>query len=229
MQSHPRNTAEVIRNLFCEMESTVTAYDPIKGPINIKEARQHIGAEGPVSGTSTFPAGIGLWRTEKPFGKEPEHFPRSPIMILGHNWGAVHELKDAHDLGCDHPLDRRTWKYLRLYLKAAKVSEADCFFTNVLVGLQPLQAVGRMNANSDFTKQCRAFLHKQIDIVKPRLVVILGGEAEDQYRKSKCITPFVKVLHPSYVCRHYPEGMREQQVAGQAAKIRKALDDLSED
>lgn len=228
MQDHTGSVAEVIRVLYREMESIVTAYDPIRGPINIMEARKNIRKEGPVNGTSTFPAGIGLWRTEEPFGKAPEHFPRSPIMILGHNWGAVHELEDSYEHGCDYPLDGRTWKYLRLYLKAAKVCKTDCFFTNALVGLQPCHAIGRMKASREFTKQCRAFLCKQIEIVKPRLVVILGGAAEDQYRRSKCATQSVKVFHPSYVCRHFREGMRDRQVEEQAAKIRRSLDDLIE-
>ena len=128
MQDHTGSVAEVIRVLYREMESIVTAYDPIRGPINIMEARKNIRKEGPVNGTSTFPAGIGLWRTEEPFGKAPEHFPRSPIMILGHNWGAVHELEDSYEHGCDYPLDGRTWKYLRLYLKAAKVCRNRLLF-----------------------------------------------------------------------------------------------------
>jgi hypothetical protein len=234
MEEQPEKTEVVIDRLFREMESTVTAYGP--GAIQIEAERIRIGAKRFVGGTSFFPAGIGLWREDHPHGPAPEYFPRSPIMILGHNWGAVHELAGAHALGWDGRADGSfgpTWNYLRRYLEAAKhlkadkVDETDCFFTNVFVGLQPCQAVGRMNAGRKFKKQCRAFLCKQIEIVKPRLVATLGAEAREQYAISRCTIQSVALLHPSYVSRHYPAGRRDLKAAGEGAKLGAKLDTLN--
>jgi hypothetical protein len=185
-----------------------------------------------VDGTSIFPAGIGLWRGGQPGGKAPIYFPRSPIMILLHNWGAVHELAVAHTLRWDGRADGRfgpTWNYLLRFLEASDVNQMQCFFTNVFVGLQPDQAVGRMNAGREFRRQCRAFLCKQIEIVRPRLVATLGSEPRDQCRmgKSQCPISSVALLHPSYVSRHYPVSERASIVAMESAKLRAALDALN--
>jgi hypothetical protein len=147
-------------------------------------------------------------------------------MILGHNWGAVHEFADAHRVGSD-PMNGPTWRCLQLYLESANVCTIDCFFTNIFVGLQPDRSQGRMNASEEFKTQCRAFLFKQIDIVKPRLVAILGQDAANQYHQSGCPTPSVDLRHPGWVCAGYNAGTCDLNVAEAAARLRGALDDLN--
>jgi hypothetical protein len=233
MEEQPEKTEVVIDRLFREMESTVTAYGT--GAIQIEAERIRIGAERFVDGTSFFPAGIGLWRGDKPHGPAPEYFPQSPIMILGHNWGRARALAVAHRLGWDGRPDGSfgpTWRCLRGYLKAAKhlkadkVDETDCFFTNVFVGLQPRHAVGGMAVTEEFESQCRAFLCKQIEIVKPRLVAILGQDAAPQYRLSGCPTPSVELVHPYFACAGFNAGSCESIVAREGAKLGAALNGL---
>jgi len=98
----------------------------------------------------------------------------------------------------------------------------------VLVGLQPDQAFGGMRAGREFPKQCRAFLCKQIEIVKPCFVVLLGRESADQYRMSRCTIPSLQLLHPSYVARHFPVPMRPAIVADEAAKLSSKVNALPE-
>jgi uracil-DNA glycosylase family 4 len=150
-------------------------------------------------------------------------------MILGHNWGTVRELKVAHARGWDGRANGcfgPSWRGILLYLKVAEVGETDCFFTNLLVGLQPRHATGRMVVTDEFESQCRAFLCKQIEIVRPRLVATLGKFAADQFRRSECPTPSVALIHPGYACAPYNAGRCESIVKMDGAKLRAALNAL---
>jgi hypothetical protein len=215
MGEQPEKTESVVGKLFEEMETTVTAYCPGAVKVGLR-----------VEGTSFFPAGIGLWRDSEPRGKAPIDFPKFPIMILGHNWGTVRELKQAHRNGTDGMLSP-SWKCLLRYLGAAEVDPEDCFFTNVFVGLQPEKSKGKMCASEEFKTQCRAFLHKQIETVKPRLVATLGADAADQYRQSGCPTA-VELVHPGHACAGYTsQEDRENIIKNEAKKLRDALDLLN--
>lgn len=223
MHEHPAETEVVIGKLLNAMKSTVTAYS--EGARKVEAELEKIGVQRFVNGTSFFPVGKGLWRGERPGGDVPFSFPQSPIMILGHNWGAVHELAVAHENETDG-MNGNTWRILRRYLAVAGVCESDCFFTNVLVALQPDRSMGSMKAGREFPKQCRSFLCEQIEIVKPRLVATLGSYAADQYRRAKCAKPFVPLIHPSYVCRHFKAERHKDIIKQEADKLSKALFDL---
>lgn len=215
MKVQDEKTSVVVNKLFQEMKDTVTAYGPGAVQVGLR-----------VEGTSFFPAGIGLWRGSEPHGIAPADFPRSPILILGHNWGTVAELERTFRRGIDN-MNLPAWRCLPCYLEGSRVDKMDCFFTNVLVGLQPTLANGRMLATEEFYKECRTFLCKQIRIVKPRLVAILGQDAAKQYRKSGCLTPFVELDHPSSACAGYNAKERVAIIAEQARKLRNALEALN--
>jgi hypothetical protein len=165
-----QETEFVMRELFDAIESTVTAY----GPGALKVARR-------VGGTAFFPGGIGLWRGLEPSGQVPRYFPESPIMFLGHNFDKVAVLEKSYSRGIER-MDGPTWLVLRRYLQMAKVDEADCFFTNVFVGLQPKRSIGTMVADDEYRRKCRVFLQKQIDRVRPRFVATLGKHAAEPIR-----------------------------------------------
>jgi hypothetical protein len=215
MQEKAMETADVVANLFTQMEATVSAY----GPAAIKLTKR-------IEGTAFFPGGIGLWQTLKPRGTAPLLFPGAPIMVLGHNFDKVSGFEASRRNGIE-PMERGTWLILRRYLQAARVDETDCFFTNVFVGLQPFKAIGEMKAGDLYEEQCRKFLANQIEIVKPRLVATLGKPATTQYALSGIKVPSVSLNHPSYACMKGP-GTKEcsEIVVSEGAKLRKALDDL---
>jgi uracil-DNA glycosylase family 4 len=212
LEAQTRETAVVVADLFTKMESTVDAY----GPGAIKVTRR-------VEGTAFFPGGIGLWRTLEPWGVAPLLFPRSPLMILGHNFDKVAGLEASSQRGIEL-MNGATWKILRRYLEAAMVEPSDCFFTNVFVGLQPIKATGPMMASEKYEEQCRTFLHEQIKIVRPFLVVTLGVPAAEQYNLSGCIAPVVSLDHPYYA---YAKGCHSKEctaiVAHNASKLKGAL------
>jgi hypothetical protein len=118
-------------------------------------------------------------------------------MILGHNFDKVAGLEASWVRGVE-VMGGATWLILLRYLEAAKVNKLDCFFSNVFVGLQPVKSPGKVIARKEYLEQCRAFLHQQIARVKPRLVATLGIPADEQYRLSGCLTPYVPLAHPMY-------------------------------
>jgi hypothetical protein len=215
MEEQAEETYAVVADLFNEMETTVTAYGP--GAVRVHRR---------VDGTAFFPGGIGLWRGTQPHGAAPPHFPFHPIMILGHNFDKVAGLEASWVRGIEL-MQGATWLVLRRYLEAATVDETECFFTNVFVGLQPIKSPGKVIAEEEYFVQCRAFLHRQIARVKPRLVATLGIPAEHQYRLSGCQTPFVSLAHPMYPFTLGRNGEKcAAIVASEAAKLRDALDVL---
>lgn len=215
MDQQPELTTTVVTGLFEKMESAVTAY----GPGAVKVHRR-------VDGTAFFPGGIGLWRGLEPHGAAPLCFPPRPIMILGHNFDKVAGLEASWLRGIER-MNGATWLILQRYLDSASVDRSKCFFTNVFVGLQPVKSAGKMKADEEYYAQCRAFLQQQIARVKPRLVATLGIPAKEQYLLSGCKTPHVVLTHPMYP---FTLGRNSQKcaavVAMEAAKLRKALDDL---
>jgi hypothetical protein len=209
-------TTIVVGDLFTKMESSVTAY----GSGAVKVHRR-------VDGTAFFPGGIGLWQGIEPHGDAPSNFPRRPIMILGHNFDKIAGLEASHMRGVE-VMGGATWLILRRYLDVAKVDKTDCFFTNVLVGLQPIKSTGEMIADDKYYEQCRAFLRYQIARIKPRLVATLGKPAKEQYLLSGCGCPHIALAHPMYP---FTLGRNGEKCAGivahEATKLRTALDALA--
>ena len=216
MKEQLEATAVVAADLFKKMESTVTAY----GPGAVKVHRR-------VNGTAFFPGGIGLWRGLEPNGDTPPNFPRCPIMILGHNFDKVAGL-DASCVRGIELMEGATWVILRRYLEKADIDMRDCFFTNVLVGLQPLKSPGKMIADERYYEQCRTFLQCQIERVKPRLVATLGIPAGEQYLLSGCRTHHVALTHPMYPFTLGRNGSKcAEIVSREAAKLKNALASLT--
>ena len=80
-------------------------------------------------------------------------------------------------------------------LASADVDLTKCFFTNVLMGLQPERATGKMPAVAGYKTECRAFLRKQIEIVEPSVVITLGRDA--QTISAGIIPRDANIRHPS--------------------------------
>jgi hypothetical protein len=199
-----------ITELFAAMRSTVTDYS--EGALEVTDE---------VDGTAFFPGGSGLWRGMMPHGLLPGRFPSSPIMILGHNFDSV----KGHEKSCARGIERMdqgTWKFLLCYLDKAQICPSDCFFTNVFVALQPKRATGGLRASDDFKAECRSFLGVQVRLVKPRLLVLLGKEAQRQYSLAECNIPSVAVRHPGSL-QYQKAEQREAIISQQVELLRKAL------
>lgn len=136
-------------------------------------------------GTAAFAAGAGLWRP--PGTDDLPDFPYGGLMVLGHNLDTETGYRNALDAGVSHgdpsvPGHRMmsTWAGPYKLLDRAGVKRTDFFFTNVFVGLMKGDSnVGKFTrqANAEYTAWRRQFLAYQVDVMRPRAVLVLGTHA----------------------------------------------------
>lgn len=176
----------VIQKLLDTMHDTVTEYDPTvpAPPSKVSDL---------IQGTAFFPGGTGLWRGSERFGKLPEYFPNGPVMLVGHNFDSIDAFKRSRENGGE--VKGQFWQKLRSILDAAGLQPEKCFFTNALMGFKPGSATGRMPGGRQYREQCRRFLRKQVEIVRPTAVIALGNDAHSFVSQGG--ERFVRILHPS--------------------------------
>ncbi|MEQ1949669.1 MAG: uracil-DNA glycosylase family protein [Bryobacteraceae bacterium] len=202
----------MIQQLLDEMKSLVHSYHP--------STRQTGGSIAElIPGTAFFPGGTGLWRGDDPFGELPDHFPEHSVMFVAHNFDSIR----AHDAAKIKGGEARSffWQTLLAYLECAGVRPQQAFFTNALMGLKAGSATGDMPTVPGYEDECRQFLVRQIEIVKPSVIVALGQKAGKRVRAARPAAPSVVLLHPS-ARELKPRVTRQKMIAVQA----KALSDL---
>jgi DNA polymerase len=139
------------------------------------------------------------------FGQGSE---KAQIMFIGEAPGA-----DEDRLGA--PFVGRCGKLLDKMLEAIGIKRDDCFITNVL----PWRPPGNRAPTDEEIAICLPFLVRQIELIKPKYIVLLGGialktvmDTDDTISRSRgkwmeyCITDDYKVnviatYHPSYLLR----------------------------
>jgi hypothetical protein len=178
-----------LRQMRSRMDELVVSYGTRDGSLRIA---------GSIEGTAFYPGGAGLWRGREPLGALPERFPQSPIMLLGHNFDSVTGYQKSLKRGIER-MNGPTWRYLLRYLDDAGIPPQECFFTNALMGLQPISARGKFCVSPEFRAECREFLKWQIRFVAPSLVVVLGNDALTEFRQAGIKAPHVAVRHPMSV------------------------------
>ena len=194
----PRLSVDVIRQLLGEMERLVVTYPD-------KVERTGLTLDELIAGTAFFPGGSGLWRGRISGGPLPEQFPEKPVMFVAHNFGNLASLQKAiREKGEAHSAFENLWTNLLEFLRhAGPLAPAESFFTNALMGLKPDDRSGKMPSCEAYEPQCLHFLARQAQIVDPRAVVILGGDAATFWRRAKRLYPFlgailsVEIMHPS--------------------------------
>lgn len=92
--------------------------------------------------------------------------PDSKIMLIGEAPGA-----DEDRMGL--PFVGRSGQLLDKMLKAIHIDRTKCYITNVL----PWRPPGNRTPTSGEIAVCLPFLKKQIDIINPDVIMILGGSA----------------------------------------------------
>jgi uracil-DNA glycosylase family 4 len=205
-----QRSADVIDELLDAMNAIVKDYGILP--------RTGASRDELIAGTACFPGGSGLWRGADAFGPLPDFFPESPIMFVAHNFDSENAYRRSRSRGTEL-VHAGFWKNLRAYLDGAGVSPERCFFSNVLMGLQPGSAVGRMPASKTFATECRRFLERQIEIVKPGIIATLGAEAKSELAKINCGIEKVNLVHPSA----RPFQLTEAVIKTQAETLRRAL------
>jgi hypothetical protein len=111
--------------------------------------------------------------------------PIGKVMVVGHNFDSEVHYRQSLAQGYE-PVNLGAWGSLRKALLAWGIPLEDCFFTNAYMGLKAdvnlstgkNESSGRFPGadNHSFVYRCRAFLLKQIQMQKPRLMLTLGKE-----------------------------------------------------
>ncbi|TWI44868.1 uracil DNA glycosylase superfamily protein [Pseudoduganella flava] len=124
-----------------------------------------------VRGTAFFPGGSGFW--------EPEQEQGLPdVMVVGQDFSTKSEHQ-AMLAGLASDVDSATWRNFLKLAKAASLDLQSCFFTNAIMGLRKGGSCtgpnpGYVRRNKDFVAATHDFLLEQVQVVRPRLIVILG-------------------------------------------------------
>jgi DNA polymerase len=149
----------------------------------------------------------GLGRTKIVFGVGN---PRADLLFVGEAPGADEDAQGEPFVG-------RAGQLLTKIIEAIGLKRDDVFIANVLKCRPP----GNRNPEPDEVEQCEPFLLRQIDVVKPKVIVALGKFAaqcllktndpitrlrgrEFQYRDAILMPTY----HPAYLLRT-PSAKRE--------------------
>ena len=131
----------------------------------------------PIVGTAFFPGGYGLWN---PTGALPlPPFPVNGVMVPGHDFHSETGYEASVARGHESST-QPTWRNLLPVLQRAGISPAECFFTNVFMGLRAGRATtGEFPGarNAIFVAHCKDFLMSQISVQRPSLIITLGTKA----------------------------------------------------
>ena len=92
--------------------------------------------------------------------------PRAEVMIIGEAPGADEDRRGEPFVG-------RSGRLLDKMLQAIAIQREDCFITNIL----PWRPPGNRTPTEGEVAVCLPFLHRQIELIKPRVLLLLGGSA----------------------------------------------------
>jgi uracil-DNA glycosylase len=136
--------------------------------------------------------------------------PKARLMFVGEAPGEDEDKKGEPFVG-------RAGQLLTKIIEAIGMKREDVFIANVLKCRPP----GNRNPEPDEVEQCEPFLHRQIDVVKPKVIVALGKFAAQCLLKTNApITRLrgqefkyrdailMPTYHPAYLLRT-PSAKRE--------------------
>ena len=134
----------------------------------------------------------------------------SPLMFVGEAPGA-----DEDEQG--EPFVGKAGQLLTKIIQATGLSRADVYIANILKCRPdtPGQSTGNRKPTSDEMATCIPYLHEQIDLIRPKVIVALGATAvEGLLGKTVGITklrgnwqmyrgtPLMPTYHPAYLLRN---------------------------
>jgi uracil-DNA glycosylase len=148
-----------------------------------------------------------LGRTQVVFGVGNPH---AELMFVGEAPGGDEDIQGIPFVG-------RAGQLLTKIIEAIELKREDVYIANVIKCRPP----GNRNPEPDEVQQCEPFLFRQIDVIKPKVIVALGKFAAQtllrteepisklrgrqfDYRGAKLIPTF----HPAYLLRN-PSSKRE--------------------
>jgi uracil-DNA glycosylase len=128
-----------------------------------------------------------LWQGAK-HGIPGEGPLNATVVFVGQNPGA-----DEDEVG--RPFVGRAGKYLTKTLAEFGIKRDDVYITNIVKHTSPRNR----KPYSDEVEACLPYLITQINIIKPKIVVLLGASAKGTPRVEGI--EYVEVIHPSAAMR----------------------------
>jgi len=125
---------------------------------------------GEIKGTAFFPGGVGT------IDNSEDLFSRK-IMILGQDFDCETNFNESVKRGFEDIKGNPTWRNILKLLKECQIKIDECFFTNAILGIRKgSEGTGKSPAFQDlnFIDYCRSFFIKQVELQKPRLIIVLG-------------------------------------------------------
>lgn len=137
-----------------------------------------------LAGQGFFPGGDGLWRDDSQLDMPSRGLlPSGGIVFVGNDFGTLKTYAALKQRGYENP---PTWRNVKERARRANLPTQLTFFTNAVMGLRGEgKAVDRKSWISmpGFPEFCREFFLFQIETLKPRLLVLLGPEAQSSFSK----------------------------------------------
>ncbi len=118
-------------------------------------------------------------------GEGPEN---ANVMLVGQNPGSEEDK-------VGRPFVGRAGKFLNKMLAANGINREEVFVTNVVKHVTPQNRVPL----PDEVAACAPYLVEQIDLIKPKIVVLMGRVASQTPRRGGVL--FVETVHPSAAMR----------------------------
>ncbi|HEY1984478.1 MAG TPA: hypothetical protein VGG85_03670 [Terracidiphilus sp.] len=131
-----------------------------------------------LSGQGFFPGGDGLWRDLDQLGAVKDGLlPRSGVVFLGNDFGTLQTCNKWKRRGYEIV---PTWKHLKYRIQSAKIPPDKTFFTNAILGLREVgSALDKKcwQTMASFAQFCGQFLSYELEVLAPKLVVVMGPDA----------------------------------------------------
>ena len=147
-----------------------------------------------------------LWQGAK-HGVPGEGPANAKVMFVGQNPGA-----EEDETG--RPFVGRAGKFLTKVLTDNGIKREEVFITNIVKHTSPQNR----KPYPDEVAACLPYLNAQINVIKPKIIVLLGASAKDTPRLEG--VEYIEVIHPSAAMRfNKMKGKFQQQIAALSKKI----------
>ena len=115
--------------------------------------------------------------------------PNADLMFVGEAPGADEDVQGEPFVG-------RAGQLLTKIIEAIELRREDVYIANVIKCRPP----GNRNPEPDEVEQCEPFLFRQVDIIKPKVIVALGKFAAQCLLKSDA--PITRIRGREFTYRH---------------------------
>lgn len=147
-----------------------------------------------------------LWQGTK-FAVAGEGPANAKVMLVGQNPG-------AEENATGRPFIGRAGKFLTKVLAENGIKRGDVFITNIVKHTSPQNR----KPFPDEVAACIPYLNMQINMIKPKIIVLLGASAKGTPRLEGI--EYIEIIHPSAAMRF---NKMKDKFTGQIAELAKRM------